>query len=665
MAKKKPKRRPANHVGPNRRRAANETRLAQRARAHAEARSDIDMSEFEEMYARALELAEAADQDPKPERYQALLGYYEVIADWMHKHDRSVEGKYAQRIEELNKNLIQRVDDRLTFLRALRPEDLTPEMKEEFEGWRRIWNRLHPDRTVPEMLADDGLELHQGKNEEGEDILWVEPEGGAVDDTDPLYRGAKKYGVELTKRQLELLREGRTLDEVIGPQKAESIRQQAAEQGADVEGFQERMNRLERIAELVDRDPENTHHFLSELDDFAHWLASDDGGGIDPITAAQILKPFREKAMEVSPYENAAVELLPPRADGVHKTGWHEVVDLQDEMIRFWASPFGREYGRAWGKSMVQSASENNAQHPSEEWTPERMSWALQLARIEQAKLQMADPVYINEEVQQLIAATVDSWPPTPLRPEDIFPSPFGFAVFPQPFTILDHYGRRVAFRAFAWELLGPQGQIMFEAGAAQIDPREATGVFISAYAHRNDPDDYPIMQNMEAAAKEGKLKVPLTVLPVMSLSYATPWHFEQGYYDGRHEHNPLPVDLTGSGLERFCAIVRVTWAMAQEKITSAPLERLPRPERRRAERTGLIPDVVVIRLRHASSKKKEDGEPSSIEYSHRWAVRPHWRNQYYPSENRHKPKLIGMYIKGPEDKPFVAKPLRAYEFTR
>jgi hypothetical protein len=34
--------------------------------------------------------------------------------------------------------------------------------------------------------------------------------------------------------------------------------------------------------------------------------------------------------------------------------------------------------------------------------------------------------------------------------------------------------------------------------------------------------------------------------------------------------------------------------------------------------------------------------------------VRGHWRNQWYPSMQAHRPKYIPEHIKGPEDKPLI-----------
>lgn len=59
---------------------------------------------------------------------------------------------------------------------------------------------------------------------------------------------------------------------------------------------------------------------------------------------------------------------------------------------------------------------------------------------------------------------------------------------------------------------------------------------------------------------------------------------------------------------------------------------------------------VITLR-RHKGDQGNNDTE---VEWSHRWIVRAHWRNQYYPSEGIHRAIPILPYIKGPEDKPLV-----------
>lgn len=100
-----------------------------------------------------------------------------------------------------------------------------------------------------------------------------------------------------------------------------------------------------------------------------------------------------------------------------------------------------------------------------------------------------------------------------------------------------------------------------------------------------------------------------------------------------------------------------------QQKIGYMRGVKPPRDLRRQAERTSPnFGDIIVAHVRRRVPRNP--GEPvggderdsSGIEYSHRWIVRGFWRNQWYPSEQRHKPLWIAPYPKGPADKPLIIK---------
>ena len=78
----------------------------------------------------------------------------------------------------------------------------------------------------------------------------------------------------------------------------------------------------------------------------------------------------------------------------------------------------------------------------------------------------------------------------------------------------------------------------------------------------------------------------------------------------------------------------------------------LPRPVRRAAKKMkASVPEVKTVTLRRA--RCSEDDELSgSVEYTCRWLVNGHLRNQWYPSEDRHHLIYIAPHIKGPEDAP-------------
>jgi hypothetical protein len=97
-------------------------------------------------------------------------------------------------------------------------------------------------------------------------------------------------------------------------------------------------------------------------------------------------------------------------------------------------------------------------------------------------------------------------------------------------------------------------------------------------------------------------------------------------------------------------------WALASQKIVIETRERpYSRQVQRQAERKGhVLPEIRVIRLREPTGHGSSSG--SGREYSHRWIVGSHWRNQWYAKDQTHRPKLIEAYTKGPADKPLVVR---------
>lgn len=90
-------------------------------------------------------------------------------------------------------------------------------------------------------------------------------------------------------------------------------------------------------------------------------------------------------------------------------------------------------------------------------------------------------------------------------------------------------------------------------------------------------------------------------------------------------------------------------------KIVQVVDHRQLRAERRRAEREKRkIPMVKVVKLRKIEHHKDGSETHHEVEWSCRWFVTGHWRNQWYPSIESHKPTYIESYVKGPDDKPLA-----------
>lgn len=72
--------------------------------------------------------------------------------------------------------------------------------------------------------------------------------------------------------------------------------------------------------------------------------------------------------------------------------------------------------------------------------------------------------------------------------------------------------------------------------------------------------------------------------------------------------------------------------------------------------------NVVVLRRPQESNNK---GEQVDTEWSCQWFVRGHWRQQYLPSTQTHRPTWIQPYVKGPEDKPLKAPSTTVFSVSR
>lgn len=91
-------------------------------------------------------------------------------------------------------------------------------------------------------------------------------------------------------------------------------------------------------------------------------------------------------------------------------------------------------------------------------------------------------------------------------------------------------------------------------------------------------------------------------------------------------------------------------WSFMAQRIVTVPRYPLTRQCRKRVPHDVAERGVRVIELRQRTPSANGDGTGHGP--SVRFSVRGHWRNQWYPSEERHKPVFVEAYIKGPEGAP-------------
>jgi hypothetical protein len=118
--------------------------------------------------------------------------------------------------------------------------------------------------------------------------------------------------------------------------------------------------------------------------------------------------------------------------------------------------------------------------------------------------------------------------------------------------------------------------------------------------------------------------------------------------------------DLTKQSLViEQCTQLMTLWTLATQPGIAKTTERqLTRHERKRSERSGAtISPIKIVNVRGLRSESGHGEAQSNVEWSHRWLVGGHWRNQPFgPERAQRRPVWVAPYVKGPADKPLVVK---------
>ena len=316
-------------------------------------------------------------------------------------------------------------------------------------------------------------------------------------------------------------------------------------------------------------------------------------------------------------------------------------------------------YGGQQGVQFYVNAIEGGHQHLCPPGPPARAG--RELAAAETARLREGDLWYVDEDLCALLNAAHPSMPAFAPRPEDL-PSKVGFAVFAEPIALYSGQDARVdgvvdamaradgddTIRELADKLYGEDVQIVAASWGPVNNPNwRAGGLWMSFYSPSNLIND-GILD--EAAALRARAMLPLLTVDNEA---AIAW---------RPDGEPADAYLLhgGDGQDGTIAWTRLVFATfqlaAQANLAETEHQSTPRPERRRTERAGLPPrDVRIVRLRRSLTGDRDaEQEGAGREWRHRWVVRGHWRNHWYPSLNDHRPKWIAPYLKGPGDAPLI-----------
>lgn len=250
--------------------------------------------------------------------------------------------------------------------------------------------------------------------------------------------------------------------------------------------------------------------------------------------------------------------------------------------------------------------------------------------------LSFASPFYWSPRVLEIIEVAARDMPAWTLTPEAL-PFPHGFFWFDKPLPLSPKIAENTPLMAISWTSM-----------TKVRDTEEGNEV-----VHVTSPGD---SANRVAVYFWGKGEGALSPVPYthailnmgMTLNEA-----EEAYKASAMLQEDFHPGSWAAYKEKVRYFACCLSFMEQKIIgTRGVKSRAPRPVRRRMpELEDIEHTVTVVTLRGYESRPKE-GESQPVEWKVRWLVRGHWRQQYYATEDIHKPKWISPYLKGPVGKP-------------
>lgn len=324
---------------------------------------------------------------------------------------------------------------------------------------------------------------------------------------------------------------------------------------------------------------------------------------------------------------------------------WQDAYDAQMGLWRWYRTDSGRDFLQAAFR--VATTFPDGSVHDPEGIT----KLVAGLYSAEQEKVLTASPFFVSAEMGEVIEAAAEGFKPEPLFATDVM-AHTGFVWYERPFLIPDRFDEEIQLRGWSWCRMETRPTMIVSAEEALVED----GTTIRLTGDATERESFSDGLGITLYADWTGPGAPMGFAPM----HVTPWWFGMGF-----EGNEVDLSGKATGAAWWWRIAQVTLRLMQQRIAVTHAESAARPRRREAQRIGWTDrEVQVVRLRR---ERGESTEPTGDEagYSHRFIVGGHWRNQWYPSGQVHRQIWISPYVKGPDDKPLVVKPRRAYTFDR
>ena len=332
---------------------------------------------------------------------------------------------------------------------------------------------------------------------------------------------------------------------------------------------------------------------------------------------------------------------------------WQRALDLQMDYWKWCNLDEGAMYNASYFLDVLDRVT--SQARPDLDQKERLIPHTLNITKHFMSSLWRADTMYVTADMLHLMMQAAHDLPEDVVFDEHTLITRCGFCLFEEPLFGTDRSGSTVLIHGFLWDL---QVVMMTDDEYVMAFPEEQLGErtrTIMLY-FLCDPHDSRDEYNADFVDAFRKMGVPS---PPMSVQHFYPCRL------GRRlpEVNGEPgQDIIAEAVKLFVAMQ----LLGQQKIGQPIQMRPDRATRRRIHREyGQNERLITLITLRRKNVKHDNEEPAKVEWSRRWAVKGHWRHQYYSKTDSHDWVYIHEYIKGPEDKPLILSERRIFNFRR
>lgn len=328
-----------------------------------------------------------------------------------------------------------------------------------------------------------------------------------------------------------------------------------------------------------------------------------------------------------------------------------QVLDCQADLLVRLRDPIVR---RTWTEHLAMNVTDGSEQAVDDDARSSGAAGVYALGR----SVTDAACYFVSDEMSMLVQYAASQLDDTDRLDHRLAPTRSGIARFDRPMPMRDIRGREMLI---GWVVWGPV-HVQYARQHDLSEPEDAIGVWLFN-DHRDAPDE--IAQFTMTPDYLARLDHRLGRWGLIGMTLVSDGvRLGPSLMEPRSDmaarvlaEGDMPHAHTNAS-----RLVHAFWLMLGQTVADVRDADVDRATRKRMGRIPLPARVVVIRLRRHEGSRSE-GE-TYVEWSHRWVVRGHWRNQFcghdHPLAQEIEPGQyrariwIAPYVKGPDGKPLV-----------